>query len=105
MTLSLAFSLIADLALARGLQALNRFPGLWACRVDDKWHLKLNPHQEEIENVPPFNAMIFWGDLPAGLIDPTGGVIAAGSAANEDAFIAALRAAIAKETAQGKDGE
>ncbi len=49
--------------------------------------MKLNPTDKEIDNVLPFELMVSWGGFPAGMIGANGGVIAAGEAANEDAFI------------------
>lgn len=54
-------------------------------------------------SIPPFSALVYWGDWPAGIIDPYGGCLAAGESANEDTLCAALDAAIAS-VAEVKDG-
>ena len=48
--------------------------------------------------IPPFHFAVWFHGWLAGLFDPArGGAFAAGSAANEEEFKAALRAAMAKE--------
>lgn len=47
-------------------------------------------------NFDPYTAFITWGGFPAGIVTPGGGVIAAGSAANEDTFKAWLKTAEAR---------
>ena len=54
----------------------NRTVGLWEIALNGK----------EIQAAIKFNG---W---PAGIIDPQGGIIAAGDVANEDTFIAAIEA-------------
>lgn len=54
---------------------------------DSGWGVTLNPTNERIGDVEPFNMHITWGGFPAGTIDPFGGIIAAGEAANEATFI------------------
>jgi hypothetical protein len=41
--------------------------------------------------LPAFTAAVFWNGWLAGLINPYGGCLAAGSGANEDALIASIR--------------
>lgn len=98
MRLTEAFVAIADLASALGVGNLKARPGCWEHKVDEDWWIYLNAHGEPTRcsqgvEVPPYSAFIMFRGLPAGVIDPGGGVIAASRDANEDAFIAALRAA------------
>lgn len=58
---------------------------------DRGWGAKLNPTSDEIDGVGPCEIYVTWNGWPAGILDPSGGVIAAGEAANEDAFIEWLR--------------
>lgn len=41
--------------------------------------------------VPPVHMAVFWNGWLAGILNPAGGVLAAGEAANEDTFIAAMK--------------
>jgi hypothetical protein len=94
---------IMELAERLGVSKINELPGCWEHRVDEHWWIALNGHREETlcENgtsVPPFHAYIEFNDWPAGLVGLNGGAIAAGTIANEDSLLAALRdAAVALE--------
>lgn len=46
----------------------------------------------EIE-VPPFVCAVFWNGWFAGMIDPWGGILAAGDGANENTLIESIKAA------------
>lgn len=90
-----AFARIADLAIHLGVTNINLLPGCWEHQIDAKWWIAMNGHKEPIKTsegdiVHPFNAFIKYNGWPAGVVDPGGGVIAAGSGANEDTFIEAL---------------
>ena len=89
-----AFNLIADLAIKRNLHPLNKHQDCCEIVVDENWTLALNGHREPRKykdvTVPPFECYVEWCGWPAGVLDLAGGGwIAAGSAANEDALIAA----------------
>ena len=89
------FSKVAELAIALGVEGINKLPGCWEHHVDDHWLIKVNGHTEPVGDIKPYEMMVWFNDWPAGIIHPiTGGVIAAGTLANEDTFIAALDAAI-----------
>ena len=89
------FSKVADLGLALGVEKIFLLPGCWEHQVDEHWCIKVNGHMEPIDGIPPHHMMVLFNGWPAGIIHPTdGGVIAAGTLANEDTFIAALDAAI-----------
>lgn len=94
-----AFAEIAALALRLGVENVVARPGCWECRVDERWWFAVNAHPVETQcsasnvPVPPYHAYVQFNGWPAGVISPFGGVIAAGEATNEDAFIAALKAA------------
>jgi hypothetical protein len=103
-----AFGVIAELGIAAGAAPINRFNNCWEFQVDDQWWIAMNGHQTprpaSSENgasakvpfsVDPFYCYIEYNGWPAGLICPLGGTIAAGIGANEDTFIAAIRARIA----------
>lgn len=97
-TYSEAFALIADLAAKNGAAPLRQFEACWEHQVDETWKLFINGHREPKKtshglDVPAFHCLVEFNGWPAGLIHPYGGEIAAGSAANEDTLIQALRAA------------
>jgi hypothetical protein len=97
-----AFYEIVMLAERMGVEDINELPGCWECQIDERWWIAVNGHREPAKcsagpEVPPFTAYVQFNGWPAGIIDPYGGIIAAGDAANEDAFITALKGA-------GRDG-
>ena len=100
---SAAFVETCELCYARGARSIQAVPGCYEMQIDDRWWAALNPHKEPIrcskdENgngVPPFSVYIEFNGWPAGVITPNGGIIAAGSVANEDTYIEAVKAAIA----------
>lgn len=64
------------------------------CEVGDKdkgWHAALNPTNAMLDDIPPFSAVVHWNGFPAGIIDPRGGILAAGELANEGTFIEWLK--------------
>lgn len=97
--LSEAFTRVCDLALALGVKSIKDLPGCWEYQVDEHWWIAVNGHNGATRcakgaDVPPFRCYVEFNGWPAGIIDPYGGTIVAGEAANEDAFIAALDKAI-----------
>ena len=90
MQLSEAFVKICGLAIALGHESLNEHEGLCEFPVNAHWALAMNGHNSTVDDVPAFNVRIEFNGWPVGILGPSGGVIAAGSAANEDTFIAAL---------------
>lgn len=92
-----AYSKVAELAHALGVQNLSKLPGCWVHQVNALWTIKVNPHGETVDGIRPFEMYIEFTGWPAGIIHPTnGGVIAAGVKANEATFIAAVDAAIVR---------
>lgn len=51
-----------------------------------EWGLVLNASEQDEPTLPRYSVAVSWGGLPAGVIDANGGVIAAGSVANERTF-------------------
>ena len=92
------FSKVVDLMLALGVEGINTLPGCWEHQVDEHWLVKVNGHKEPIDDIQPYEIMVWFNGWPAGIIHPNRGVIAAGALANEDTFIAALDAAILAAT-------
>lgn len=96
-----AMTVICKLGMAVGAAPLNKLPGLWEFKVDERWWFAMNGHRETIntsddEPVKPFTCYIKYNGWPAGILDFGGGIIAAGEGANEDTFIAALEAALTR---------
>lgn len=92
------FCAIVEHAAALGVRNIGEIAGCWEVELDDAWWFALNGHGEPTKcskgtEVPPFTVYVEFNGWPAGLVDPHGGVLAAGDAANEDTFIAAIRAA------------
>lgn len=99
-----AYCAVVDLGLALGAQPLHRHPACWECQVDEQWRVSMNGHRNPQKTttgheVPPFECLVEFNGFPAGLLSPFDGVIAAGAAANEDAFITAVKARTAATTA------
>lgn len=92
-----AFAVLAEYALSRDVR-LDNFERCWEQQVDELWHVCVNGHSEPKPNIggtmiPGFTCAVTYNGWPAGLFSPFGGCIAAGDAANETTFIAALRRA------------
>lgn len=93
-----AFVALAELALSLGVPPLSTIDGCWEHQVDARWHVCVNGHNAAVKNsegveVHPFTCMVKFNGWPAGAFRPYGGIMAAGDVANEDVFLAALRAA------------
>ena len=86
-----AFSMLVDVMLARGVRQINDRPGLTEVRIG-KFLVRVNPHRETIDAVPPFMAHVAEPGmfLPSMFIYAYGGTIA-GNMAIEDDFLAACR--------------
>ena len=98
MTKEPLFMLLARLATKDDAAPLNKHPGCWE-RGIGSWWIAVNGHRDAIKcshgaEVPPFNCYVEFNGWPAGLFDPRGGIIAAGDAANEETFAAAVEAEI-----------
>lgn len=103
-----AFYRICELANALKVPPLNTHEACWEYQVDERWFIALNGHdvpmklrgRQQVE-VQPFRVYIEYNGWPAGVMDYGGGIIAAGEAANEETFIAALQAATARARQAG----
>ena len=104
--ISKAFIKIVDLAFAVGANPLSKHAGCWEYRIDEQWEIAVNgqavvtrcSHGVEID---PFYCYVQFNGWPAGVLSPAGGMMAAGSSANEEELMAALDRAIAKKKEQG----
>ena len=96
------FSKVAELAIALGVEGINKLPGCWEHQVDEHWRIHVNGHMELVDGIKPYEMMVWFNGWPAGIVHPVlGGVIAVGEIANEDTFIAALDAALDAALAEG----
>jgi len=86
--LSTAFYMVARLADKLGEAPIK--DKLWTHKLDDHWSIKINGFHEEKESIPPYHMTIEFNGFPAGCVSPWEGVFAAGTEANEDAFIDAV---------------
>lgn len=93
------------LALCERLEVkdIGSLMGCWEHQIDDLWWVSINGHPKDIHNshgtlVPKFEACFEYNGWPAGIVGLRGGVVAAGSGANENTLIEALKAA-------GKDAD
>jgi hypothetical protein len=98
-----SFAKLAHLGCLVGAAPITQFDGCWEYRLDEQWEIAMNGHKEPRKcsfgvEVAPFHCYLQYNGWPAGVFNPRGGTIAAGSCANEDTFIAAIDAAIAKHT-------
>lgn len=101
-----AFVEVCEYSYAMGARDINKKPGCYESQVDDHWWFAINPHGETYKcsrgaSVPGLHVYVEFNEFPAGIISAYGGVLAAGEAANEQTFIAALRAAAAPLTWPG----
>lgn len=103
--ISEVFHAIGKLAAALGVRSINQLPGCWEHAIDEHWRISVNGHCEETADskgneIAPYNCWVEFNGWPAGYFDPTGGVLAAGEAANEQTFMEAIHRAIAKAEGQ-----
>lgn len=94
-----AFLLAGELGYRLGARNIKDLPGCWEYDVDADWHIAINAHKEpapckEGMTVPPYSMLVQYREWPAGIIDAGGGEFVLGKGANEDLFIAAVKAAI-----------
>lgn len=87
---------VCMLAMKDGVVPASSAPGGIYEREFGPWRVMLNgtgeekPKTDKHPYIEPFGIYVEFNGWPAGIIGPGGGIIAAGDAANEDAFIAAI---------------
>lgn len=68
---------VVEYCLDAGHHGLSDKPGLLKLNLTTAWAVWINGHSEEVDDIPAFS-MLFWcRGLPAGLVDPRGGTMAA----------------------------
>lgn len=98
--LSEAFMELVKLTRVLGVKNIKELPGCWEHQIDVQWWVAVNGHDAATKcskgvEIGAYQAYVEFNGWPAGSFSPLGGVIAAGGAANEKTFIAAVRAAAA----------
>ena len=104
-----AFLVLCELADKRGEVPFDKAPACWECTFPsvlgegrDTWQVAINGHNTPTRSslsekpIDPFHAFVYYNGWPAGVLTPYDGWIARGSGANEDSFVASVRAAIAR---------
>lgn len=86
------FMKVAELALKRGHEALDKLDGCWEHDIDDDWRVTLNGRADPTADskgyeVQPFHMLIEYKGSPVGVISPAGGTMMTGA---EDDFVQAL---------------
>jgi hypothetical protein len=94
---------IAMLADALGVRDICNLPGCWEHQVDEQWWIAVNGRRSPSKPsrgptpIEPFHVYVEFKGWPAALFRIGGdGTFAAGTAANEDTFVAACVAAARK---------
>lgn len=100
-----AYAWLLELATVLGAAPVTEHAACWETTftgVDGgEWFVALHAQTGKLiacsrgSKVPAFTFYIEWNGWPAGLIDPSGGVIAAGELANESTLIDAVKKQIA----------
>lgn len=103
------FVMLGRLAAKDGAIPLNKNPGCWTRAIGKEWWVAINGHPEpqkasspngasagQAFTVEPFHCYVEFNGWPAADFTPYGGAFAAGEAANEEAFVAAVEAEIAR---------
>ena len=106
-----AFVEMGNLCIAAGAAPLSKHEGCWEHQVDERWWIAVNGHAQPEKRltskgieIQPFHCYVEYNGWPAGILSPYGGVIAAGTGANEDTFIEALKLA-AKRFSHASSGD
>ncbi len=81
-------------AVAKLAEVLKESPirdKIWEHQIDRHWFIKINGYSKQVNGIPPYNMFIEFNGYPAGILSPFDGTIAAGTEANEDTFIEAVK--------------
>ena len=100
--------IVSFLAEQDGAAPVNSLPGCYERQIDEHWFIAVNGHKESQKtkggtggiSVEPFHLYVEFNGWPTGYVTPYGGIIAAGDAANEGAFIEACEKALGKTIAE-----
>ena len=95
------FVLLAELGIKEDAAPLTKHAGCWERQIGKLWWVAVNGHDTPMkcskgQEIKPFHCYVEFNGWPAGVITPYGGTFAAGDAANEESFAAAIEAEIAR---------
>ena len=93
---------LIKLAKSREAIPLNKYRDCWYTRLNEQWELAANSHREPKEcerfdppvTIPPFHFYAAFNGWPAAMISAAHAEIAAGTAANADTLLQAIKMAI-----------
>jgi len=91
MAVNEAFAEITGLAEKLGFKNLDEHPGLWEYKIDDKWTVKVNEHDEMVGLVQGHHCLVLYHGWPVGTLHRLGGWITWGPIKNEQVFMEAVR--------------
>lgn len=101
------YCLAVDLGLLLGIENLKDRPDAWVCEVDKRWTFAINGSDGDksveingsmgIDRLEKYQMAVWFNGWLAGILNPVGGIICAGTAGNEDVLIKALEERIAVE--------
>lgn len=96
--ISEAFASVLGLAVKLGVTRINEREGCWEHAIDGTWWIAINGHKTPTKcsrgpEVPFGHCYVEYNGFPAGVFSMRSGIIAAGAAANEATFIAAVQRA------------
>jgi hypothetical protein len=99
---ALAWAGVGALAVKDKIGLIREMPGgVWRRTIGESWRIVFNgtpeaKKPEDAPELPPFGIYVEYNGWPAGILHPSGGIIAAGEGANENTFIAAIEADLGK---------
>jgi|SRR3990167_4100444 len=85
------FALICEYGYQLGLRDICKKEELVVLEIDSHWKATINPTKKEISCIPAWSISVDFNGWPAGIISAGGGIIAAGSLANEDTLTKILK--------------
>jgi len=92
---------VIELITAHNVHNIKDLPGAWECKIDARWYLACNGHNEELSvnpdgtmgaDIPPYHFAVWYNGWLAGLFNSYGGWFVGNDAANEETFAEAIRA-------------
>ncbi len=83
------YVLLCEFGLSTGMKSMKDVEGCWEFQMDSEWWVAANGHRTQQlcsrdVDVPPFNFVLFYGDLPwpTAIVTPFGGSLIGGNDLN-----------------------